>query len=78
MSAPPDILVSLVREAQAEMEARRSSIPLAEIERKARPGGRPFGEMLKQPALSVIEGCRTWMRALSRSEQGSPVTTATA
>jgi len=54
LSAPPDILVSLVREAQAEMEARRSSIPLAEIERKARPGGRPFGEMLKQPALSVI------------------------
>jgi indole-3-glycerol phosphate synthase len=57
MTHPPDILGRLVREAEAEVEARRAVMPLAHLERLARalPGPRDFaGALRRDRGLAVI------------------------
>jgi indole-3-glycerol phosphate synthase len=56
LRAVPDILVSLVREAEAETAARRALISLEELEDQAAARGpvRDFGTALARPGLGVI------------------------
>src|SRR6478609_1601861 len=50
------MIEELVESARAEVERRRSEVPLEELEQglAERPEQRPFGEALVRPGLSVI------------------------
>jgi indole-3-glycerol phosphate synthase len=54
VSAAPEILVSLVREARAEMDARRELMPLSELESLCVRTRLDFAAALRRPKLAVI------------------------
>jgi indole-3-glycerol phosphate synthase len=51
-----NVLETIVEDTRAEVERRRSEVPLADLERAvgARPEGRPFTEALSLPGVSLI------------------------